>query len=250
MQGVRHSVGIGRHRHHGRDVGARGDCVPVLHALLAFIAAGTRHAASTYPVLGRTAQANPHERFEAFSLFAAPTFDHKPEIFKDYIAPIFRRGPDGFSADPATFRMVPRKRIPQGVKVFATMNARAESVGEKRSFSGASKETAALPDSLRIVLQAELQERQACALEDRDGIWTATGDRGPLAHGGKNPEGPPSLAFTMITVNAAEHPLMKRFHKPGDGKRSVVIISPTANEDCCRAGILMGSLFETCSPRR
>ncbi|WP_236105859.1 SOS response-associated peptidase [Pandoraea fibrosis] len=35
--------------------------------------------------------------------------------------------------------MVPRERIPPGVKVFDTMNARAETVGEKRSFSSAWK---------------------------------------------------------------------------------------------------------------
>jgi putative SOS response-associated peptidase YedK len=47
----------------------------------------------------------------------------------------------------------------------------------------------------------------------------------------EEPEGPPSLSFTMLTVNANEHPLMKRFHKPGDEKRSVVIVPPAAYED-------------------
>jgi hypothetical protein len=28
----------------------------------------------------------------------------------------------------------------------------------------------------------------------------------------------------MLTVNSNEHPLMKRFHRPGDEKRSVVIV--------------------------
>jgi putative SOS response-associated peptidase YedK len=77
--------------------------------------------------------------FEAFSEFPAPGFEFKPEIYKDYAAPIFLRGADGFSTDPATFGIVPRKHIPPGVKVFDTMNARAESVGEKRRFSGAWK---------------------------------------------------------------------------------------------------------------
>jgi hypothetical protein len=58
----------------------------------------------------------------------------------------------------------------------------------------------------------------------------------PLAIAGlwrawEEPEGPPSLSFTMLTVNADEHPLMKRFHKPGDEKRSVVIVPPDAYED-------------------
>lgn len=37
------------------------------------------------------------------------------------------------------------------------------------------------------------------------------------------------VSFTMLTVNADNHPLMKRFHKPGDEKRSVVIVRPDAH---------------------
>lgn len=48
-------------------------------------------------------------------------------------------------------------------------------------------------------------------------------------------DGPPSMSFTMLTVNANEHPLMKRFHKPGDEKRSVVIVPPTSYEDWLNA---------------
>ncbi len=47
----------------------------------------------------------------------------------------------------------------------------------------------------------------------------------------EEPDGPPSISFTMLTVNANEHPLMKRFHKPGDEKRSVVIVPPTSYDD-------------------
>ena len=32
------------------------------------------------------------------------------------------------------------------------------------------------------------------------------------------------LSFTMLTVNADDHALMKRFHKPGEEKRMVVIL--------------------------
>ncbi|WP_429259077.1 SOS response-associated peptidase family protein [Paraburkholderia sp. GAS334] len=38
-------------------------------------------------------------------------------------------------------------------------------------------------------------------------------------------------SFTMRTVNAQNYPLMQRFHKPGDEKRSVVIVSPSAYDD-------------------
>ena len=42
----------------------------------------------------------------------------------------------------------------------------------------------------------------------------------------------PSFSFTMILgVNADDHPLMSRFHKPDAEKRSVVIIRPDAYQD-------------------
>lgn len=41
----------------------------------------------------------------------------------------------------------------------------------------------------------------------------------------------------MLTVNADNHPLMKRFHKPGAEKRSVVIVPPGKYEEwlTCRS---------------
>jgi len=33
-----------------------------------------------------------------------------------------------------------------------------------------------------------------------------------------------ALSFTMLTVNADQHPLMSRFHTPGDEKRAVVTL--------------------------
>lgn len=35
----------------------------------------------------------------------------------------------------------------------------------------------------------------------------------------------------MLTINADEHPLMSRFHKPGDDKRSVVVLDDNEWED-------------------
>ena len=37
------------------------------------------------------------------------------------------------------------------------------------------------------------------------------------------------VSFSMLTVNADEHPVMKQFHKPGDEKRTPVIISPESH---------------------
>ena len=38
------------------------------------------------------------------------------------------------------------------------------------------------------------------------------------------------FSFSMLTVNADQHPLMRQFHKPGDEKRTPVIIKPELHE--------------------
>ncbi|MDE2422277.1 MAG: SOS response-associated peptidase family protein [Gammaproteobacteria bacterium] len=42
-------------------------------------------------------------------------------------------------------------------------------------------------------------------------------------------------SFSMLTINAAKHPLMKRFHKPDEEKRSIVIIPPEHRLDWLHA---------------
>jgi putative SOS response-associated peptidase YedK len=132
--------------------------------------------------------------------------------------------------------MVPRRKIPSGVRVFDTMNARAESIGEKRSFSGAWNRL-----QLCLIPCASFYEpNYETGKPVRWSIGMASGQ--PMAIAGlwrawEEPEGSATLSFTMLTVNADEHSLMKRFHKPGDEKRSVVIVRPDAYEDwlSCRS---------------
>jgi len=162
--------------------------------------------------------------FEAFTDFPVPQFEYPRETYKDYVAPILRMTAGVRSTDPATFAMVPRKHIPPGVKVFDTMNARSESIGEKRSYSGAWKklQLCLIPCSWFYEPNYEsgkpvrwrigVKDRPALAIA---GLWRAWDD----------PEGQ-VLSFTMLTVNAESHPLMRRFHRPGAEKRSVVIVRP------------------------
>lgn len=182
-------------------------------------------------------EANPNDaRWDVFSLFPRPDFDYKSEIYKDYYAPIFRRGSDAFETVPASFGIVPRRHIPPGVKIFDTMNARSETVEQKRSFSSAWK-------NLQLCLipcQTFFEPNYETGKAVRWKIGMANGD--PLAIAGlwrqwKEPDGSLSLAFTMLTVNSNEHSLMKRFHKPDDEKRSVVIVPPAQHGDwlSCRS---------------
>ena len=48
------------------------------------------------------------------------------------------------------------------------------------------------------------------------GLWSAW----------RSPTGEIVSSFTMLTINADAHPLMRNFHRPEDEKRMVVILSP------------------------
>jgi putative SOS response-associated peptidase YedK len=163
-----------------------------------------------------------------------PDSPWRDEIYKDYPAPIIRRIESTQRADLATFGMVPRKHIPAGVKVFDTMNARAETVGEKRSFSGAWKR-------LQLCLVPCEAFYEPCYETGKAVRWRvgmASGESFAIAglwrEWGET-EGT-ALSFTMLTVASAEHPLMKRFHKPGDEKRSVVILPHSEYEGWLASG--------------
>jgi putative SOS response-associated peptidase YedK len=42
----------------------------------------------------------------------------------------------------------------------------------------------------------------------------------------RHPDGREMATFAMLTVNADRHPLMQRFHRPGEEKRMVVVLHP------------------------
>ncbi|CBW75393.1 ATP synthase protein I [Mycetohabitans rhizoxinica HKI 454] len=153
-----------------------------------------------------------------FTEFPRPTFDYPRSVYKDYAAPIFRMGEGTRSTDRATFGLVPRKHIPPGVKVFDTMNARAETVGEKRSFS-----TCWRNGQLCLIPASSFYEpNYETGKAVRWRIKLASGE--PFSIAGLWRAWNDSLSFTMLTLNADSHPLLRRFHEPGSEKRGIVIL--------------------------
>jgi len=59
----------------------------------------------------------------------------------------------------------------------------------------------------------------------------------------RSPAGEELHSFTMLTINAAAHPLMRNFHKPADEKRMVVILPKAAYTDWLTAPTAEGMDF-------
>lgn len=153
----------------------------------------------------------------------------KTETWKDYGAPIVRRGAGGQREGLlASYGMVPRKRIPPDVRPFDTMNARAETIGQLRSFSGQWKKS----QLCLVPMTAFYEPNYESGKPVRWGIGMADQSMFAVAGLWREWEGEagPEHSFTQLTINADEHPLMRRFHKPGDEKRALVIV-PQAEWD-------------------
>jgi putative SOS response-associated peptidase YedK len=146
------------------------------------------------------------------------------ETWKDYAAPILRAGADGRPAPClASYGMVPRRRIPPEIKPFDTMNARAESLGERRSFAAAWRrlQLCAVPMAwfYEPCYESGRAVRHAIGMRDESLFFVAG-----LWRDWPEADGTVQSSFTQITINADEHALMGRMHKPDDEKRSLVIV--------------------------
>ncbi|UDM53443.1 SOS response-associated peptidase [Cupriavidus sp. MP-37] len=163
-----------------------------------------------------------------------PAAVYKAETYPDYAAPIVRADDDGRRrADLASFGMVPRQRIPPGARRYDTTNARSETVGERPAFARYWRQgqLCLIPATAfyEFAYRDHAADGAAPGKPVRWRVWLpgepALGIAG-LWRGWPDQ----ALSFTMLTVSSAQHPLLRRFHKPGDEKRSVVIV-PRAQWD-------------------
>lgn len=104
-----------------------------------------------------------------------------------------------------------------------TYNARSETVHEKPSYR----------DAWRLARHCIIPAEAIYEPDWRSGRAVPTrisrADGKPMGIAGlwsvwKNPGGETTYSYTMLTINADQHPFMRQFHKPDDEKRSVVIL--------------------------
>ena len=184
--------------------------------------------------------------------YEAPDLDSYPDFFKapppkglfrtdiwpGYESAFIRRPREADAGDEAVsnrevmrgiFGLVPHwSKDLKGAK--RTYNARSETVAEKPSFRDAWR-----AGQHCIIPAAAIYEpdwRSGKAISTRIGL----ADGEPLGIAGlwaswRSPEGDTILSFTMLTINADDHDLMKNYHRPTDEKRMVVIVPRGAYDD-------------------
>lgn len=104
-----------------------------------------------------------------------------------------------------------------------TYNARAETVDKKPTFQAAWRLARHCVIPAEAIYEPDWRSGKAIATRITRADGKPMGIAG-LWTGWKQPDGEILRSFTMLTVNADDHPFMRQFHKPQDEKRMVVIL--------------------------
>ena len=147
--------------------------------------------------------------------------------YPGYLAPVVVRGHESgrTACGLARFGLVPSwaKDATIGRRTY---NARSETVAQKPSYRAAWRHR-----HFAIALADDFFE--PCYESGRAVRWRiARTDATPLGIASiwdrwTDPAtGEVVASFSMLTVNADQHPVMNRFHKPGDEKRTPVVLAP------------------------
>lgn len=172
------------------------------------------------------------ERFQRNFGIALPPEPGKLDLWPGYLGSFIRRHPHADVGDEAVpyaeclnglFGLVPHWATDTKI-TKSTYNARSETVAEKPSFREAWKRGQHCIIAADAIYEPDWRSGKAIftRIERADGepmgiagLWSSW----------KSPKGDIVYSYTMLTINADSHDLMKQFHKPTDEKRMVVILN-------------------------
>jgi putative SOS response-associated peptidase YedK len=167
-----------------------------------------------------------------------PLESGKHDVWPGYSGVFVRRHPHAHAGDEAVpacealtglFGLVPHWS--QDTRITRhTYNARSETVAEKPSFRDAWKRAQHCIIPAQAIYEPDWRSGRAVASRIVDAGGEPLGIAG-LWSEWKSPQGDRVYSYTMLTLNADAHALMRLFHKPGDEKRMVVLLPPDRYQD-------------------
>jgi len=155
----------------------------------------------------------------------------KRDLWPCYLGPFIRSHPFKGVGDEAvppreallgSFGMIPAWA--KDLKIARhTYNARSETVSTKPSFREAWRKAQHCIIPAEFIVEPDWRSGKAVKTKIRRRDGAPLGIAGLWAWRSTS-EGDTNYSYTMLTINADEHPLMKQFHKPDEEKRMVVIL--------------------------
>lgn len=160
------------------------------------------------------------------------------ELWPGYVGPFVRQGinEDAESAhevQAGMFGLLPFWAKDEKL-ARRTYNARSETVAEKPSFRSAWAKAQHCVIPAAAIYEPDWRSGKAVPTR------IVRADGGMMSIAGLwerwvNPEGKEVFSFTMLTVNADDHPFMRQYHRPDKEKRMVVILPNGAINDWLKA---------------
>jgi putative SOS response-associated peptidase YedK len=154
-----------------------------------------------------------------------PVADWRPEAYPTYPAPFIYLDEGKPRCELAHFGLVPHWAADKKKFGLHTYNARSETVAEKPSYRSAWKERR----FGLAIMQSFYEPNWETGKAIRWRIKRA--DAEPVAVASiwerfiDKETGEIIFSFSMLTINADGHSVMKHFHKPVDEKRSIVVLN-------------------------
>jgi len=182
------------------------------------------------------------ERYERHFGVEVPHDTGKLDLWPGYVGSFIRSHPHSGIGDDAVppcevltgmFGLVPHWATDTKI-ARSTYNARTETVAEKPSFREAWKRGQHCIIPADAIYEPDWRSGKAIAtrIERADGepmgiagLWSSW----------KSPKGETICSYTMLTINAQDHALMRLFHKPADEKRMVVVLAPDSYQSWLEA---------------
>lgn len=148
-------------------------------------------------------------------------FDYPEEVYPNYDLPLLFKSEQRLEWRKVHFGMIPSWADDNSI-ALKTYNARNETLLQKASFINAVSKC-----KFGVIPVSEFYESmyidnkpQRWGVRRKDGKAFYIAALYDICRKGEQI----IRSSTMITMNAIDHPMMKEFHKPGDVKRSVVVI--------------------------
>lgn len=165
----------------------------------------------------------------------------KPSLWPGYHGPLLRKHQFADVGDEAvpfrellvgSFGLIPHWSKDATI-ARRTYNARAETVHEKPSYRDSWRHAKHCIIPAEAIFEPDWRSGKALATR----ITRADGK--PMGIAGlwavwKGPKGD-VFSYTMLTINADDHPFMRQYHKPDDEKRMVVILNEGDYDDWLQA---------------
>jgi len=170
------------------------------------------------------------ERLQEYFNVTPPALDLSAEVYPASLAPVIRLSSGDEQADTlecvaACFGLVPHWAEPKFAR--HTYNARTETVAAKPSYRNAFRKRQYCVIPLDAFYEPNYETGKSVRWRISHAEGRPLGVAGIWEWKSDGPNGQPLVSFSMLTINADHHALMRRFHGPTDERRMVVILDPT-----------------------